>query len=70
MRQHLSQIADRTKSGRHAVVVMDGAGYDNTIWPILVFKVMRIKWMSAHAPGIALSVIPKESCHYVEENGQ
>ena len=27
MRQHLSQIADRTKPGRHTVVVMDGAGW-------------------------------------------
>ena len=27
MRQHLSQIAQRTKAGRHAVVVMDGAGW-------------------------------------------
>ncbi|MGS0677480.1 transposase [Shewanella sp. 125m-1] len=27
MRQHLSQIAERTKSGRHAVVVTDGAGW-------------------------------------------
>ena len=27
MRQHLSQIAQRTKPGRHAVVVMNGAGW-------------------------------------------
>ncbi len=27
MRQHLLQIANRTKPGRHAVVVMDGAGW-------------------------------------------
>lgn len=27
MRQHLAQIAQRTKPGRYAVVVMDGAGW-------------------------------------------
>ena len=27
MRQHLSLIAQRTKPGRHAVAVMDGAGW-------------------------------------------
>ena len=32
MTHHLKQISAKTKTGRHAVVIMDGAGWHQALW--------------------------------------
>ena len=32
MTHHLEQISAKTKTGRHAVVMMDGAGWHQALW--------------------------------------
>jgi len=42
MQQHLELISAATETGRHAVVIMDGAGYANITRQIVALTHMRI----------------------------